>query len=100
MSEKILVIDDDPQIVMILATLLKHNGYEPVKAHSPEEGLRLAYSNHPDLVILDIMMPNMDGWEVCRRLRELSDVPIIFLSAKGEIKDVVKGLEIGADDYV
>jgi two-component system KDP operon response regulator KdpE len=100
MAEKILVIDDDPQIVMILATLLKHNGYEIIRAHGPEEGLRLAYNNHPDLVILDIMMPNMDGWEVCSRLRELSDVPIIFLSAKGEIRDVVKGLEMGADDYI
>jgi len=100
MAEKILVIDDDEHIVMILSTLLKHHGYEVVTAHSADEGLRQAYLTHPDLVILDIMMPVMDGWEVCHRLRELSDMPIIFLSAKGDIRDVVKGLEMGADDYV
>lgn len=100
MAEKILVIDDDPHIVMIVSTLLKHHGYEVVTAYSAEEGLRQAYLTHPDLVILDIMMPSMDGWEVCRRLRELADMPIIFLTAKGDIRDVVKGLEMGADDYL
>jgi two-component system KDP operon response regulator KdpE len=100
MAEKVLVIDDDQHIVMIVSTLLKHHGYDLVVAYSAEEGLRQAYLTHPDLVILDIMMPAMDGWEVCRRLRELSDMPILFLSAKGDIRDVVKGLEMGADDYL
>jgi two-component system KDP operon response regulator KdpE len=71
-----------------------------IKAYRAEEGLRKAYRTHPDLVLLDIMMPDMDGWEVCRRLRELSDMPIVFLTARTEIKDVVKGLEMGADDYI
>jgi two-component system KDP operon response regulator KdpE len=80
--------------------VLERRGYEVIKAYRAEDGLRKAYRTHPDLVLLDIMMPNMDGWEVCRRLRELSDVPIIFLTARSEIRDVVKGLEMGADDYI
>src|SRR5690606_1078648 len=62
--------------------------------------LRKAYRSQPDLVLLDIMMPDMDGWDVCKRLREMSDVPIIFLTARGETRDVVRGLEMGADDYI
>ena len=100
MAEKILVIDDDDSTLWLVSTLLKHSGFEVVEAASPEEGLRLAYQTHPDLVILDIMMPNMDGWEVCRRLRELSEVPIVFLTAKSSVTDVVYGLELGGDDYV
>jgi len=100
MSERILVIDDDEATVWVVGTLLKHHGFEVFEAITPEEGLRLAYQRHPDLVLLDIMMPNMDGWEVCRRLRELSEVPIIFLTAKSSVNDVVYGLELGADDYV
>jgi two-component system KDP operon response regulator KdpE len=80
--------------------LLERRGFEIIKAFSAEDGLRKAYRHQPDLVLLDIMMPDMDGWEVCKRLREMSDVPIIFLTAKGENKDVVRGLEMGADDYV
>jgi DNA-binding response OmpR family regulator len=100
MADKVLVIDDDEATLWLVSTLLKHHGFEVVEAASPEEGLRLAYHTHPDLVVLDIMMPNMDGWEVCRRLRELSEVPIVFLTAKSSINDVVFGLELGADDYV
>ncbi len=100
MTEKILVIDDEDTTVQLLSILLEHKGFEVVKAYQAEEGLRKAYRSHPDLVLLDIMMPDMDGWEVCRRLRELSDVPIIFLTARTDIKDVVKGLELGADDYI
>ena len=80
--------------------LLERRGFEVIKAFSAEEGLRKAYRHQPDLVLLDIMMPDMDGWEVCKRLREMSDVPIIFLTARSEGKDVVRGLEMGADDYV
>ena len=100
MAEKILVIDDEETTVQLISILLERRGYEVIKAYRAEDGLRKAYRTHPDLVLLDIMMPEMDGWEVCRRLRELSDVPIIFLTARTEIRDVVKGLEMGADDYI
>jgi two-component system, OmpR family, KDP operon response regulator KdpE len=100
MAEKILVIDDEEPTLQLISLLLERKGYEVLKAMRAEEGLKKAYRNHPDLVLLDIMMPEMDGWEVCRRLRELSDVPIIFLTAKTDVKDRVKGLEMGADDYV
>ena len=100
MAEKILVIDDEEPTVQLIAMLLERRGYEVIRAYRAEEGLRQAYRTHPDLILLDIMMPDMDGWEVCRRLRELSDVPIIFLTAKDDVRDVVKGLEMGADDYI
>ncbi len=100
MSEKILVIDDEETTVQLISILLERRGYEVTRALRAEDGLRKAYRTHPDLVLLDIMMPDMDGWEVCRRLRELSDVPIVFLTARHEIRDVVKGLEMGADDYI
>lgn len=100
MAEKILVIDDEEYTVQLLGLLLERRGFEVYKAYGAEEGLRKAYRHQPDLVLLDIMMPDMDGWEVCKRLREMSDVPIIFLTARAEGRDVVKGLEIGADDYI
>lgn len=100
MSEKILVIDDEETTVQLITMLLERRGFEVIKAYRAEEGLRKAYRHQPDLVLLDIMMPDMDGWEVCKRLREMSDVPIIFLTARGEVRDVVRGLEMGADDYV
>lgn len=100
MTEKILVIDDEELTMQLISILLERRGYEVIKAYRAEDGLRKAYRNHPDIILLDIMMPDMDGWEVCRRLRELSDVPIIFLTAKDDVRDVVKGLEMGADDYV
>lgn len=100
MTEKILVIDDEEITVQLITILLERRGYEVIKAYRAEDGLRAAYRTHPDLILLDIMMPDMDGWEVCRRLRELSDVPIVFLTAKDDVRDVVKGLEMGADDYI
>jgi len=100
MAEKILVIDDEETTVQLISILLERRGYEVIKAYRAEDGLRKAYRHQPDMVLLDIMMPEMDGWDVCRRLREMSDVPIIFLSARGEAKDIVRGLEMGADDYV
>lgn len=100
MTQKILIIDDENATVQLLTMLLEDEGFEVLKAYRAEDGLRKAYRSHPDLVLLDVMMPGMSGWEVCRRLRELSDVPIIFLTARTEVKDVVKGLEMGADDYV
>lgn len=100
MAEKILVIDDEKPTVDLIGMLLDRRGFEVIKAFRAEEGLRKAYRYQPDLVLLDIMMPDMDGWEVCKRLREMSDVPIIFLTARSEVRDVVRGLEMGADDYV
>lgn len=100
MSEKVLVIDDEETTVKLLSILLESNEFEVIKAYRAEDGLKMAYRHHPDIVLLDIMMPDMDGWEVCARLRELSDVPIIFLSARTDTNDIVKGLEMGADDYV
>ena len=100
MAEKILVIDDEESTVKMISVLLKRRGFEVCQALCAQEGLRTAYHHQPDLVLLDVLMSQMDGWEVCRRLREMSDVPIIFVSALGSAQDIVKGLEIGADDYV
>ena len=100
MADKILVIDDEEPTVQLIAMLLDRRGFEVIKAYRAEEGLRKAYRYQPDLVLLDIMMPDMDGWEVCKRLRDMSDVPIVFLTARDDVKDVVKGLEMGADDYI
>jgi DNA-binding response OmpR family regulator len=100
MAEKILIIDDEESLVELVRILLEHKGYEVIKAYRAEDGLRKAYRTQPDLVLLDIMMPDMDGWEVCRRLRELSDIPIIFLTARTDVREIVKGLELGADDYI
>lgn len=100
MSAKVLVVDDEKTTVNLIAILLERRGFDVIKAYSAEEGLRMAYKHQPDIVLLDIMMPDMDGWEVCRRLREMSDVPILFLTARADIKDVVDGLNMGADDYI
>jgi two-component system, OmpR family, KDP operon response regulator KdpE len=100
MTHKILVIDDDDNTLWLVSALLQHQGYEVLKTPSPLEGLKMAKDQKPDLVLLDVMMPEMDGWEVCRRLREFSEIPILFITAKTAIKDVVRGLEIGGDDYV
>lgn len=94
MPEKILVIDDEETTVQLISILLERRGYEVIRALRAEDGLRKAYRTHPDLVLLDIMMPDMDGWDVCRRLRELSDVPIVFLTARSDMRDVVRGLEM------
>ncbi len=100
MSEKILVIDDDDNTLWLIGTLLQHNGFQVLKTASPMDGLKIAREDNPDLVLLDVMMAEMDGWEVCRRLRETSEVPVVFITAKSAMKDVVKGLEIGGDDYI
>ncbi len=100
MSDKILIIDDEEMTVHLLTLLLEKRGFEVIKAFAADDGLRKAYRHQPDLVLLDIMMPDMDGWDVCKRLREMSDMPIIFITAKDDTKDVVRGLEMGADDYI
>lgn len=100
MVEKILVIDDEKSTVQLISILLERRGFKVCHAYCAQEGLRTAYHHQPDLVLLDVLMNQMDGWEVCRRLREMSDVPIIFMSALGSAQDIVKGLDIGADDYM
>lgn len=100
MKETILIIDDDADLAKIVQINLEREGFKTVIASSGVEGLQKAYSSQPDLVILDIMMPGMDGWTTCRRLREISDVPIIMLTARGMESDIVKGLELGSDDYI
>ncbi|HAG05196.1 MAG TPA: DNA-binding response regulator [Lachnospiraceae bacterium] len=97
---KILVVDDEASIVKAMAYILKKEGYEVITADNGETALSLALSENPDLVMLDIMMPVMDGYEACRKIREKSNVPIIMLSARADETDKVVGLEIGADDYV
>jgi DNA-binding response OmpR family regulator len=96
----ILVVDDEVSIIRFVSAHLRKEGYEIITASNGEEALLRAEEENPTLVLLDIMMPKMDGFEVCRRLREWSQVPIIMLSAKGEESDKVKCLDLGADDYV
>ena len=98
--QHILVVDDDPTNTKLLRFLLMDEGYEVSVAHSPDEALKLAAAHAFDLMILDVMMPGMDGLELCRRIRTSSSTPIIFISAKGEVKDKVLGLKAGGDDYI
>ena len=100
MSVKVLVVEDDRNIAELLEMYLKKEGYEPVLAYDGGEGLQLFRSEKPDLVLLDIMMPVMDGYAVCREIRKESKLPVIMLTAKGEVDDKVDGLKIGADDYI
>ena len=100
MAEKILVVDDEHPIADILKFNLQKEGYQVVVAHNGEEALELFRREQPDLVILDIMLPKVDGLTVCRILRQTSRVPILMLTAREEEVDVVLGLELGADDYV
>jgi two-component system KDP operon response regulator KdpE len=99
-NRKILVIDDDPEIIELLELMLARAGATVVTACCAEEGLRQFYAHRPDLVLLDVMMPGMDGLETCRRIRQLSDVPIIMLTVLTGTDDFLRGLEAGADDYV
>jgi two-component system KDP operon response regulator KdpE len=96
----LLLIDDDGTLIKALRIYLSRAGYDVHAATNGVEGLREFYKERPDLVVLDVMMPEMDGWETCRRIRELSTVPIVMLTAKGQETDRVKGLRLGADDYV
>ncbi|HLC03368.1 MAG TPA: response regulator transcription factor [Anaerolineales bacterium] len=97
---RILLIDDDIRSLELLRLSFVKDGYEVMTASSGAEGLRQAYNHHPDAILLDRMMPGMEGLEVCRRLREMTDAVIVFLSVKGVTDDVVRGLQSGADDYV
>lgn len=99
-SHTILVVDDDIPLTKTIAATLKQAGYRVLSAHTAEDGLVLASVSKPDLAILDVMVPNMGGLELCRSIRAYSNMPIIFLSALGEVDQVVGGLELGADDYM
>lgn len=99
-NKNILVIDDDPNLVRLLEYTLSNVGVVVHTAESGEEGLRQFFARQPDLIILDVMMPEVDGWEVCTRIRQISDVPIIFLTALNGENNIVRGLDYGAVDYV
>jgi len=96
----ILVVDDDEDIRALVGELLERAGHGVIKAPDGESALKLFYSRKPDLVVLDVSMPGLDGWEVLNRIRELSDVPVLMLTARAEELEKVRGLRAGADDYV
>ena len=97
---KLLIIEDDAELVGALEVYFSRVGYEVITAVNGLEGLQTLYNVRPDIVVLDIAMPKMDGWEACRRIRELSDVPIVILTARVQEDERVRGLKLGADDYV
>ena len=99
-NTKILVVDDEKNICELLRLYLQKEEYEVIMAHNGEDAVKMAKSENPDLILLDIMMPKIDGWEACRQIRTRSSVPIIMLTAKGETFDKIMGLDLGADDYV
>lgn len=100
MADKILLIEDDVALAKTLDIILRQANYVPSLAYTAEDGVRLALSDLFDLILLDVMVPQMGGWEVCRLLRKSLDIPIIFLTAMGAVENVVHGLEMGADDYL
>ena len=100
MAKTILVVEDEQDIANIICFNLKRNGFETLEAYDGPTGLRLALEAAPDLILLDVMLPGMDGFEICRRVRAQSQVPIIMLTAREEESDKIMGLELGADDYV
>jgi DNA-binding response OmpR family regulator len=100
MSENILVIEDDPLQADMVQQLLLHYGFQPIMAIDGVEGLRRLYETQPDLVLLDVVLPHIDGWEICRRIREMSTVPIMMITSRNSEAEKVKGLRLGADDYI
>jgi two-component system KDP operon response regulator KdpE len=100
MTDKILIVDDDPISRDLIKYGLQAQGYHTITAHDGQDALRAFFNNHPDLIVLDITMPKLDGYEVCQRVREMSTTPIIMLTALGREEDIIKGLDAGADDYL
>ena len=100
MPKKILIVEDEANIRELLRLYLEREGYTVIEAENGVEGIKKWKSEKPDMLLLDVMMPVMDGWAVCKEIRAESDVPIIMLTAKGETADRVSGLEMGADDYI
>ncbi len=99
-KEKILVIDDDVEFLNQTHERLQNAGYEVTLAENGQTGLRKIFSNRPDLILLDTSLPEMDGWEVCRRVRDMSDIPVIMLTLNAQKSDILKGFSLGADDFV
>jgi two-component system KDP operon response regulator KdpE len=99
-QRKILIVDDESGLRELVRINLEHEGYGVVQAENGVLGLEAVQGEHPDLVIMDVMMPEMDGWEACRKLREFSQVPVLMLTARVQSQDIVTGLDSGADDYL
>ena len=99
-DRRILVVDDEVRMVRFIRLNLEHDGFQVIEAYNGMQALERMRTNLPDLVLLDVMMPDIDGFEVLRTIREISQVPVIMLTAKGEEDDRVRGLELGADDYI
>ncbi|MBQ7580730.1 MAG: response regulator transcription factor [Clostridia bacterium] len=99
-SEKVLIVDDDKNICELLRLYLEKEGFQTVIVNDGEEAITAFKDENPDIMLLDIMLPKLDGWQVCREIRKFSDKPIIMITAKGETFDKVLGLELGADDYI
>jgi DNA-binding response OmpR family regulator len=100
MREKILIIEDDAEYSNLTCTWLQKAGYEVITAGDGVEGMRRVYSSRPDLILLDANIPKMDGWEVCRRIRDMSDIPVLMVTVNGQKADRLKGFTLGADDYL
>lgn len=100
MSDRILIVDDDNTLLGFIQEYLEREGFEISSATGGDKALRLFYQDRPDLVVVDVMMPGMDGWELCARLQELSDIPIIMLTAKTSENDKLRGFRLGVDDYI
>ncbi len=100
MSARILVVDDEPRYVRLMEANLETEGYQVIKAYDGQQAVEIVADQSPDLVLLDIMMPVLDGFAACERIREFSSVPIIVVTAKGEEQERVRGLDLGADDYI
>jgi DNA-binding response OmpR family regulator len=101
MKQKILVVDDEPAQIRLIDQVLTHSGYEVLKAGSGQEALRVIYGQKPDIALLDVVMPGIDGWQTCSRIREVTDIPIIMLTGKRNTEDdIVRGLDYGADEYL
>ena len=100
MREKILVVDDDVEFLELAQMWLENAGYEVLTAEDGVSGLRRLYSGRPNLVLLDANMPRLDGWEVCRRIRDMSDIPVIMVTVNGQKDDLLRGFGLGADDYI
>jgi DNA-binding response OmpR family regulator len=100
MTVQILVVDDEPRYVRLMEANLVSEGYKVLKANNGQEAVEAVDQHHPDLVLLDVMMPILSGFEACERIREFSNVPVIMVTAKGDEQDRVKGLDVGADDYI
>ncbi|MFH2103188.1 MAG: response regulator transcription factor [Chloroflexota bacterium] len=100
MKPRILIVDDDRSLGQLLSQYLREKGFHVFVAGNGNDGLRMAYSERPDMVLLDVMLPGMDGWEVCARLRQMTETPIIMLTAKTDESDKLRGFDLGVDDYV